>query len=102
MNCAELVYVVFSRATKLSSKIPKPNRHVVTVKDIASTKHISNVRNFRRMSAIKIWINLCVNGTFPIKIPYQNKALIEVHCMLSESAKPNTTDTYIQQCRKKF
>lgn len=50
MNCAELLYVVFNVATKLSSKIPKPNRHNVTVIDIDNTKIISNVRNFRRIS----------------------------------------------------
>lgn len=53
MNCAELRYVVFNDATKLSSKIPKPKRQVVTAIEIDRTNSMSKVRNFKRISVKK-------------------------------------------------
>lgn len=50
MNCAELLYVVFSDATKLSSKTPNPKRLMANKMVIDTTNIINNVKNLSRMS----------------------------------------------------
>lgn len=103
MNCAELLYVVFSVATKLSSKTPKPKRDIATVIEIDSTNIISRVRNFNRISVgiNGIEIRICQIEMECVNIKaYQNMASNAVHCRPSESIVPNRVDTWWPKCRK--
>lgn len=100
MNCAELVYVVFKLATKLSSRMPMPKRLIVTDSVTDSTNSIRSVRNFRRMSA-RLFLGR-LNHEIRVRIAivaddvlwtYRKTASNAAHCTPSGSTGPNTSDT---------